>query len=162
MLKVLGKFTCGSGIDSVFLEAGIYGPTTLGQIIEGKHYKRGMEAHMTMYLAIKKLLYQEILGETDDWNQFVNCFHGIVEPLDVFGRYQHEGDKLPPTFEALKYKTFRSHYVTMVLRRAHLSKQNLPSPLDFGWECTEKNKITPIMTGNLPAPLALIEMVSCS
>ena len=40
MLKVLGKYILDSGIDTLFVEAGMYGPTTLGHIIEGKHMKR--------------------------------------------------------------------------------------------------------------------------
>ena len=36
-----------------------------------------------------------------------------------FSKYRYEGEKLPPTFSALKYKMFRAHYVTMVLRRSH-------------------------------------------
>ena len=34
-----------SGIDRLFIESGIYGPTTMAQIIGGKHMKRGVEAH---------------------------------------------------------------------------------------------------------------------
>ena len=46
MLKVLGKYIEYSGIDSLFLESGIYGETTLKQIMQGKHMKRGVEAHV--------------------------------------------------------------------------------------------------------------------
>ena len=53
-------------------------------------------------------------------------------------------------------KMFRSHYVTMTLKRAVVSKQNLPCVLNYGWEIVENN-IIPILTDNLPAPLALIE-----
>lgn len=54
-LKVIGKYINGSGLDQTLIEAGIYGPTTLGQILEGKHMKRGMEAFMTLYLSLYKL-----------------------------------------------------------------------------------------------------------
>ena len=38
-LKVIGKYILGSGIDQMLNEAGMYGPTTIGQIFEGKHMK---------------------------------------------------------------------------------------------------------------------------
>ena len=79
----------------------------------------------------------------------------------LFSRHQQEGDKLPPTFSALKYKIFRAHYITMVLRRSIVSIQSLPPAINYGWEFVEE-AFSPIMTDNLPAPSALIEMVSCS
>ena len=52
MLKCIGKYIEGSGLDSLFLETGIYGECTLSQIIGGKRMKMAMEAHTTMYLAL--------------------------------------------------------------------------------------------------------------
>ena len=37
MIKVLGKYIENIGLDRLFIEPGIYGETTLGQIINGKH-----------------------------------------------------------------------------------------------------------------------------
>lgn len=54
-LKVLGKYINGSGLDQILIESDVYGPTTLGQIINGKHMKRGMEAHMILYLSLLKV-----------------------------------------------------------------------------------------------------------
>lgn len=51
-LKVIGKYIQGSGVDQVLVKAGIYGITTLGQILEGKHMKRAMEAHMVISLSL--------------------------------------------------------------------------------------------------------------
>jgi len=45
MLKVLGKFIDGSGIDRLFIESDIYGETSLKQLIEEKPMKRAVEAH---------------------------------------------------------------------------------------------------------------------
>ena len=71
MLKVIGKYIEGSGLDRLFIEAGIYGPTTLGQIINGKHMKRGMEAYMILYLAL--------------YNVYVNnVFQGHEQMLSSF------------------------------------------------------------------------------
>ena len=52
MLKCIGKYIEESGLDRLFVEAGLYGVSTLSQILNGKHMKRAMEAHLTMYLAL--------------------------------------------------------------------------------------------------------------
>ena len=61
MLKVIGKYIENSGIDRLFVEAGIYGETTLGQILEGKHMKRGVEAFLTIYLSLFRLYVSEFI-----------------------------------------------------------------------------------------------------
>ena len=65
-LKVLGKYISCSGLDQVLVDAGIYGPTTLGQILDGKHMKRGFEAHMVLYLSLSKLYYDD-LSKQHQW-----------------------------------------------------------------------------------------------
>lgn len=85
-------------------------------------------------------------------------YHVIV---CLFSKFQLEANKLPPTFGAFKYKLFRTHYITMVLRRSHLPIQKLPPPLNYGWE-NEDSSLVQILTDNLPAPMALIELSSCS
>ena len=101
----------------------------------------------------------------------VNVYCGPKRPQSIFtlselrwylfSKFQYEAEKLPPTFSALKYKIFRCHFVTMVLRRAHLAIQNLPHAANYGWEDINSS-FTPILTDNLPAPLALIELSVCS
>ena len=78
-----------------------------------------------------------------------------------FSRYQRETEKLPPTFAAIKYKIFRSHFVALVLKRSHRPIQTLPNVENYGWENIDE-RLCPIMTDNLPAPLALLEMSSCN
>ena len=68
----------------------------------------------------------------------------------MFSKYQYNSENLPLTFGALKYKIFHSHYVTLTLKRAVVSKENLSSFLNYGWEIVENN-ITPILKDNLPA-----------
>ena len=41
MLRPIGSFIEGSGIDQVWIEAGIYSAVTLKQIFEGRHVKLG-------------------------------------------------------------------------------------------------------------------------
>ena len=85
MLKVMGKYITCSGIDCLFIETGIYGPTTLGQIIDGKHMKRGLEAHMTMYLALYSVYLKEALKCADiDWIDIQNQLQAaLTQFLDV-------------------------------------------------------------------------------
>ena len=59
MLNVLGKYILDSGIDTLFVEAGIYGHTVLGHIIEGKHMKRGIKVSFTMHLALSSIHLKE-------------------------------------------------------------------------------------------------------
>ena len=61
MLKVLEKYKIDSGLDDIFIETGIYGPTTFGLIIEGKHMKRCLEAYFTLYLAASTILFENML-----------------------------------------------------------------------------------------------------
>ena len=98
----------------------------------------------------------------------VSCYRGkstITSLTDLrwylFSRYQREAENLPPTFAALKYKIFRAHFITMVLRRASVPLQMLPPAINYGWENSE-GQLIPIMTNNLPAPMALLEMSACS
>ena len=46
-LKVLGEYINYSGLDQILVDTEKYGPTTLSQILNGKHMKRGFEAHMS-------------------------------------------------------------------------------------------------------------------
>ena len=62
-LKVIGKYVQGSCIAQVLIEAGIYGMTTLGHILEGKHLKRAMEVHMVIYLSLCKIYLEQLFGK---------------------------------------------------------------------------------------------------
>ena len=66
MLKVLGKYIDGSGLDKVFTEAGVYGETTL----DGKHMKRAVEAHL-MYLALSRFYFRDWFSQNEE------CFHNL-------------------------------------------------------------------------------------
>ena len=64
MLKVIRKYVDCSSIDRLYIEGGIYGQTTLGQIIDGKHMKRCIEAYVTMYLALFSKFLQDALNDS--------------------------------------------------------------------------------------------------
>ena len=65
-LKALGKYIEGSGIDQVWVEAGMYSPTTVRQILEGKHLYCAMEAHLTTMVALYGLLFKELWEDYKD------------------------------------------------------------------------------------------------
>ena len=93
-------------------------------------------------------------------SSFPPNIHSLAElRWHLFAKFQQEAEQLPPTFGAFKYKVFRSHFVTMV--RAHLPIQNLPPTINYGWENVDSS-LNPILTHDLPAPLALIELSVCA
>ena len=111
----------------------------------------------------------EVLESIEKW--LVQAYGGKKLPTNIdtipklrwylFSKFQCSIEKLPPTVAALKLKVFRSHYVTLVLRRACMNLQRLLSFESYGWE-TMNDRIVPIMTEELPAPIALIELSVCS
>ena len=60
-LAALGKYIEGggegSGIDQAWVEAGLYSPTTVNQILNGKHMYRSLEAHMVTFIALYNLYF---------------------------------------------------------------------------------------------------------
>ena len=46
LLRSLGRYIEGSGLDDIWIEKGLYGPAVIRQIFGGKHLKRGVEAHL--------------------------------------------------------------------------------------------------------------------
>ena len=60
-LPQIEKYVEHSGQNSAFWETIIYGPTTLDQIIKGKHMKRTIEAYMNLYLALSKRYKKSLL-----------------------------------------------------------------------------------------------------
>ena len=93
LLKVVGKYIEDSGLDRVFQQAGIYSKTTLDQIMDGGHYKRGIEAYTTIYLALKSLHMKEIKNNNDDdgdddWNKSVAEIDDIIKTLSPDGKLE--------------------------------------------------------------------------
>ena len=60
-LAALGKYVEGSGIDQAWVEAGLYSPTTVTQILNGKHMYRALEAHTVILLALYSLYFRKFL-----------------------------------------------------------------------------------------------------
>jgi len=58
-LRAAGNAIEDSGLDEAWSEADIYGPTTTRQILEAKHMKRALEAHMTTVQALYDFYVEE-------------------------------------------------------------------------------------------------------
>ncbi|KXJ12360.1 hypothetical protein AC249_AIPGENE6741 [Exaiptasia diaphana] len=58
-LRTIGSYIENSGIDLCWTEADLYGPSTVKQILEGNHVKRGQTAHIVTLQALFNL-YQEV------------------------------------------------------------------------------------------------------
>ncbi|MES9882594.1 MAG: hypothetical protein ABW185_17125, partial [Sedimenticola sp.] len=66
MLRTIGSFIEGSGFDDSWIEAGIYGSSTTRQILEGKHMKRGISAHITSLQALFDLYVGSFVNTEPD------------------------------------------------------------------------------------------------
>lgn len=64
-LRTIGSFIENSGIDLCWSEADVYGPTTVKQILDGNHVKRGEQAH-TLTLQAFFILYQRAFFSGQD------------------------------------------------------------------------------------------------
>ena len=57
-LRAAGSYIEGSGLDDAWVEADIFSPTTVREILKCKHYKRTLNAHIASLLALFSL-YQK-------------------------------------------------------------------------------------------------------
>ncbi len=66
MLKALGRYIEGSGLEQIWIEKGLYGPANVRQLLAGKNYKRGLEAHIINLLALKDLHFDNLSGQDEE------------------------------------------------------------------------------------------------
>lgn len=103
-LKCLGKYVEGSGIDTAWEMCGMYGSTTVNQIVEGRHIYRSIQAHTVTLLALHSLYTQSVLTSEDpktiqaissvicdtsqDKNEFKNSVLNVKQKLIDAGVFQ--------------------------------------------------------------------------
>ena len=63
-LLCLGSFILDSGYESVWNEAGVYGPTTTKAILNASHIKRALQAHEDNLIALTQLMLEELYTES--------------------------------------------------------------------------------------------------
>ena len=69
-LAALGKYVEGSGTDQAWVEAGLYSPTTVTHILNGKQLYRALEAHTVTLLALYSLFFQKFLKDQPEEEEF--------------------------------------------------------------------------------------------
>ncbi len=62
-LRALGTSIENSGIDEAWLEADVYGPATMRQILNCTNYKRSLSAHVYTYAALYEMALEEFFKE---------------------------------------------------------------------------------------------------
>jgi hypothetical protein len=72
-LRALGSFIENSGIDDSWIQSDIYGPTTSRQILEGKHMKRAVDAHViTVQVLFDLMIEMFFTGHADLHSQLLS------------------------------------------------------------------------------------------
>ena len=71
LLRSLGRYIEGSGLDDIWIEKGLYGPAVIRQIFGGKHLKCGVEAHMVNLLELSGLYYDALAKENPQMENLV-------------------------------------------------------------------------------------------
>ena len=80
----------------------------------------------------------------------------------LFCKHMAESNKLPPTLGALRQHVLRVHIQARVWGQASIALQDSQmDPLQNGYHKESDGQLKPTMTDALPAPKAIIEMVSC-
>ena len=68
-LRGIGTYINSSGIDSIWIESGVYGPTTTRSILACTHLKRAFQAHEDTICALYQLFMQEFYKEHPEEEQ---------------------------------------------------------------------------------------------
>ena len=96
LLKALGKYIEGSGIDDIWIESGLYGPAVTRQIFSGKHFKRGIEAHVVNLIALTSLYFDSVSENSNDTHEFLTTI-----PVDLCNAIKNQ-DCYQVTMETTK------------------------------------------------------------
>ena len=99
---------------------------------------------------------------------FVCALYGKASFVDINELRYHlfctrpgSTSQLPPCCDALKYHTIRAAYQATVWRRAPEAKPQISSPDGHGWKFGDAGVLSIHWMDQLPAPQALLELVSC-
>ena len=63
-MRAIGKKMAGSGLEEVFLEAGLIGSGSLSGVMSGKHYDRALHCHIVILESLERLLVDQFLIES--------------------------------------------------------------------------------------------------
>ena len=83
----IGSYIEGSGIDSVWIESDVYGSATVKQILDGKHVKRGVNAHMVTLQAFFQLYTEAFFsahpGSQDRYIEAAQLLNSACADADI-------------------------------------------------------------------------------
>ena len=91
MLKTIGAYIESGGIDLCWQEAELYGSSTVKQILDGKHVKRGEKVHLITLQAFFRLYLEGFLKHEPDLRQSLEqlsrglsdaCKQGVKERIE--------------------------------------------------------------------------------
>jgi hypothetical protein len=95
-LRALGSFIESSGIDDAWIQSDIYGPTTSRQILEGKHMKRAVDAHIITVQVLLDLMLDMFFDEKTE----LRCH--LLSKCDEFVQSSSNTDLLSSQYDRLK------------------------------------------------------------
>ena len=117
-LRTLGAYVENSGLDFCWTEADLYGPSTVRQILEGKHVKRGVDAHLVTLQAVS-IMYQDTFfkqhtGLTESLTEAAeNLRQAYLDGRDI----QQAHAEMTQQIESLNVLTKMKHFDSMNERR---------------------------------------------
>ena len=98
-LRAIGSFMDGSGLDLCWIEAELYGAATVKQIIEGRHVKRGITAHLTTVQALFTLYVEAFFKDKGELH------HKCAEKADKLNKACRDNnvEKIQRAHEDMKH-----------------------------------------------------------
>ena len=89
MLRTIGYYIDNSGIDTAWLHSDLYGQSTIKQILDGNHVKRGVKAHTVTLLSLFSMNMEDISKHNaevfnDSKTEFGNFAAAIYLPSERF------------------------------------------------------------------------------
>ncbi|CAH3151769.1 unnamed protein product, partial [Porites lobata] len=94
MLRTIGAYIDSSGIDMCWIESELYGPSTVKQILDGNHVKRGEKAHMITLQALFALYLDGFLKTLPELRQSLFAPDGTMLHCSCKSALMHILEKL--------------------------------------------------------------------
>lgn len=80
-LRCLGRYIEGSGLDSILIEANVYGMNTLSSILKGTQYNRGIRAHKLLYETLRSIQFTEFIEYSNFSKEQLQQFHFCLQAV---------------------------------------------------------------------------------
>ena len=125
-LRTVGAAIDGSGIDDAWVESGIYGPVTTGQILDVKHMKRSVDAHLTTIQALFDLYVQSNL--TEEYQDEIESFKANCELLSESCKLLNSTEEIKTLFLKVK-DTVSSSNILFDLSRFCADDEHKDNPM---------------------------------